>query len=279
MARGSPIYAKLEVSFMRRPEWLELNPAIRILYLSLWCYALDCHRQAVKKPSARGMAALTGLKACQCDAYLSRLHALGYLIVGDETITMCGIADKHPKYIWYDSPNGDQTGIERGSKSPHKEKETETETETEKETLYSAAKAPPLPVEIPGLGLEAEEIPEKREDHIEKIISHYKNYHPKARPGNSDRKRIQARLKEGWKPCDIMQAIDGCHKSPYHCGKNANGMRYQSLELITRDSDHIHQFFELANTGPDLTGNAAVVAEFLKNKQKEIGNEVSNAGQ
>jgi hypothetical protein len=151
---------------MRRPEWLELNPAIRILYLSLWCYALDSHRQAVKKLSSRGMAALTGLKACQCNAYLSRLHALGYLIVSDETITMCGIVDKHPKYIWYDSPDGDRMGIKRGSKSPHKEKETETETDKEKEDSLVRSidrPKPTAPQEIPDLTLEAEEIQKPKE--------------------------------------------------------------------------------------------------------------------
>lgn len=48
------------------------------------------------------------------------------------------------------------------------------------------------------------------------------------------------------------QAILGCSLSDFHMGKNRNGRRYDDIELILRDSQHIEQFVQYyldANTG------------------------------
>lgn len=79
---------------------------------------------------------------------------------------------------------------------------------------------------------------------VKAVVAHYAGYHPKARPGDSDRKLIAARLAEGYSADDLKAAIDGCHRSPHHCGENASGTKYQSLALIVRDAGHVAQFIE-----------------------------------
>ena len=87
---------------------------------------------------------------------------------------------------------------------------------------------------------------------IDAVIEHYREHHPKSRPGEADRRRIAARIREGYSADDLRRAIDGCHKSPHHCGENPGGKLYQSLELITRDSKHVQQFLEISENGPGV---------------------------
>lgn len=88
---------------------------------------------------------------------------------------------------------------------------------------------------------------------IEAVIAHYVSYHPKAIPGDKERRLICARRKEGYSPADLCEAIDGCHRSPFHCGVNDRCTKYQSLELIVRDSARVAQFIEIARA-PVATG-------------------------
>jgi hypothetical protein len=85
---------------------------------------------------------------------------------------------------------------------------------------------------------------------ITAVVDHYRTYHPRARPGAKERKLIASRLKEKYTVSDLKQAIDGCHLSPHHCGQNDRGTKYQSLELIVRDSSKVAQFIEHARGSP-----------------------------
>lgn len=104
------------------------------------------------------------------------------------------------------------------------------------------------------------ESPQRASDHhktqntVERVIGHYLTYHPQARPGTPVRTNIRKRLAEGFSEQQLIDAIDGCHKSPHHCGDNERQTKYQSIGLIFRDSDHVQQFIEL-NTpdGPVLS--------------------------
>jgi hypothetical protein len=90
---------------------------------------------------------------------------------------------------------------------------------------------------------------------IDAVISHYQSYHPRARPGAKERKKIRDRLKERHSVEDLCKAIDGCHRSPHHCGQNERGTKYQSLELIMRDASHIQQFLEVPSDPPRRQDN------------------------
>lgn len=51
---------------------------------------------------------------------------------------------------------------------------------------------------------------------------------------------------------DCMKAITGCSMSPFHMGANRNKKRYDSLELIFRDADHIEKFCDIAEADGNL---------------------------
>ena len=62
---------------------------------------------------------------------------------------------------------------------------------------------------------------------------------------------------------DLLLAIEGCHKSPFHCGDNKDSRKFQGLELIMRDSEHVTQFVELSGEkgrNGDPSMRAAVAA-------------------
>lgn len=84
----------------------------------------------------------------------------------------------------------------------------------------------------------------QRASEIDSVIAHYQTYHSRARPGRKERRLISERLRDGYSVADLLVAIDGCHVSPFHCGENDAGKKYQSLELIVRDSKHVTAFLE-----------------------------------
>jgi hypothetical protein len=65
--------------------------------------------------------------------------------------------------------------------------------------------------------------------------------------------KVKARLAEGYTVQQLMEAIDGCHQSPFHCGENEGGKLYQGLELILRDASHVDQFMEIPSGQPVLS--------------------------
>jgi len=83
---------------------------------------------------------------------------------------------------------------------------------------------------------------------INPVIVAYQKHHPRARPGRKERLLIRDRIKEGYTIGDLLRAIEGCHRSPHHCGENSRGVKYQSLSLIFRDSSHVAMFLEFAAT-------------------------------
>lgn len=96
-------------------------------------------------------------------------------------------------------------------------------------------------------------------DRIRDVISHYRLHHPRSHPNPSPSSRewklISARLADGYSVADLKQAIDGCHRSPFHCGVNKDNRKYQALELIMRDSSKVSAFMELTHAadGPVLS--------------------------
>jgi len=58
--------------------------------------------------------------------------------------------------------------------------------------------------------------------------------------------KVRARLAEGYSEEQIQVAIRGCAASPWHMGDNPRGIRYDDLELICRDGEHLRKFAEIA---------------------------------
>ena len=65
------------------------------------------------------------------------------------------------------------------------------------------------------------------------------------------------KLLEGWfayYDLDTLKAaVDGCAQSEFHMGQNSRGRRYDSLELIFRDAEHIERFAGIAMDTGEVT--------------------------
>jgi hypothetical protein len=64
------------------------------------------------------------------------------------------------------------------------------------------------------------------------------------------RKRIEERLEEGWSVEELKLAIDGCAVTPHNQGQNERGEKYDDLELICRDAEHVERFMRNARAPP-----------------------------
>jgi len=94
-------------------------------------------------------------------------------------------------------------------------------------------------------------------DAVRAVFAHYRTYHPRAFPKpiptSKEWRAIRARLREGFSAEDLCAAIDGNHRSPFHCGENDGNKRYHALGLIIRDGSHVTQFMEVGGEGPVLS--------------------------
>lgn len=71
---------------------------------------------------------------------------------------------------------------------------------------------------------------------------------PKSAKLTKERKRlIDQRIKEKYTVEDIKRAIDGCHASEFHMGKNDGGKVHNDLTLICRNGSKLEQFMDSAN--------------------------------
>ena len=71
--------------------------------------------------------------------------------------------------------------------------------------------------------------------------------HPKAKLDNKRKRKIANALKL-YSMNDLKTAIDGCAANPWNMGGNPTGVRYDSVELIFRDAEHIEKFMGMVET-------------------------------
>jgi uncharacterized protein YdaU (DUF1376 family) len=86
---------------------------------------------------------------------------------------------------------------------------------------------------------------------VSPIFDHWKitMAKPRAKLDAKRKKLIAARLKD-YSEEDLRQAISGYQNSPHHMGGNENGTRYDSIELILRDSKHVDAGLEFFRNPP-----------------------------
>lgn len=102
--------------------------------------------------------------------------------------------------------------------------------------------------------------PESKDaEKIRAVFDHYRSHHPRSfpvpLPASKEWGLIRARLREGNSVENLCRAIDGYHMDPYHCGENASGTKFQSLELIMRNGSKVNAglvFYE-AKPGPVMS--------------------------
>ena len=77
--------------------------------------------------------------------------------------------------------------------------------------------------------------------------------HEKSRLDAKREKAIKNALSLGYTIDDLKAAIVGCSKTPHNMGQNDRGEKYDSIDLIFRDADHIDRF--IRNSGQVSTNN------------------------
>jgi len=77
----------------------------------------------------------------------------------------------------------------------------------------------------------------------DRVFEHWKttHEHPRANADDKRRKLIFHALDLGYTEADLCQAITGYLNSPHHMGENDRNTKYDSMELMLRDSKHIDQ--------------------------------------
>lgn len=79
---------------------------------------------------------------------------------------------------------------------------------------------------------------------VKQVFEHWKATmdHPEAKLTADRRRKIEARLREGYSPETLCHAIDGCAASKFHMGENEEAKRYDDLTLIFRSGSKVEFF-------------------------------------
>lgn len=78
------------------------------------------------------------------------------------------------------------------------------------------------------------------------------------------RRRIVEALKH-YPPVDVLDAVNGWRRSPFHCGQNDGGQVHNDLDLLLRDPAHIEKFRDLQRGQGrvmQVNGNSQRLAEW-----------------
>lgn len=82
--------------------------------------------------------------------------------------------------------------------------------------------------------------------------------------------KIRAAITMGYTPRQLCEAIKGCALTPHNMGQNDRNTKFNGIELIFRDADHIDRFIACAKSPPKAAGpetiserNARITAELL----------------
>lgn len=104
---------------------------------------------------------------------------------------------------------------------------------------------------------------ERTSDEVEEVFNYWiemiRNSGRGLRPVLTDKRRKIIKQAIKWYGVDgCKAAVLGCSKSDFHMGNNSRGKRYDSIELILRDAEHIERFAEIAE---ELSPQEAFLAE------------------
>src|SRR5450830_622998 len=97
------------------------------------------------------------------------------------------------------------------------------------------------------------------------------------------RKRLIIKALKGYSPEDVCKAIRGCSKTPHNMGQNERNTKYNGLDLILRDADHIDRFIRNdAGQARASTGTSTVydqtMAAAARAKERIFGNAATQGG-
>jgi len=114
----------------------------------------------------------------------------------------------------------------------------------------------PLVLEASGAGSDAHALGDDAAANVRAVFEHYRGFHPKAfprpKPASVEWRKIRERFAEEYSVADLCSAIDGYHRSPFHCGENEGNRKYLDLELIVRTGGHVAKGIELRERAPPV---------------------------
>lgn len=151
-----------------------------------------------------------------------------------------------------------------GSLKPNKKEEKEKEREKKKigeveTSLCSWDREIPSDCEFeisPDWELDTSPCSVIASNDVQKVFKYWRDVmgHSRAKLDDKRRKAIERSLKKlRFTVEQLMQAIDGCVKTPHNMGDNDRHQRYDDIELILRDASHIERFMRNAINPPTVS--------------------------
>lgn len=105
--------------------------------------------------------------------------------------------------------------------------------------------------EFPTLDLKPEKTEEARNqpDPVRQVFCHWQaeHNHPTAKLDDKRRKRIQARLAQGFTVGELCKAISGARFDTWLMGKNPTNKRYDGIDTLLRDAAQVEKLRDLAD--------------------------------
>jgi hypothetical protein len=142
-------------------------------------------------------------------------------------------------------------GSEGAPKGHRSETETETKTTTERSGGAEVEEPKPEPPQLVLVPTEPTEKPKR--DPVDLVFEAWRyRWSPKAQLDEARRKRIKARLAEGYSAEVLIEAIHNAERDPYLLGGNDRGKRYTGLETLLRDASQVDRLVAL-EAEPDYT--------------------------
>lgn len=187
----------------------------------------------------------TGVTSAYLDAlvaiegFAAAMTAVGWLVQRNGSLSV-------PRFDRHISKSAKQRAL--GSERVKRSRNARSETKTD--TVFSSLTSPKTASSVQ----EEARAPPTKPEQILEVFAHYRAQHPRAfkspQPRSKEWQKIAARLAEGFSVDDLRAAIDGCHRSPFHCGQNDQQATHQSLELIVRDGSHVNKFINVPLKAP-----------------------------
>jgi hypothetical protein len=239
------------------PDWLSLPWQSRALFPLLLRKADRAGQVALGRSGRAGLSALVSLPVEVVSVGLPGLLEDGCVVQSGQLLTIRNfieaqdtpMSSRHRQREYRENARAKglkslQTTVTRRyavtrSVTPRVEEPRGEETRREDQK--------PLVPELPGterVGPVPHSFDEKGNRPEDQVFEHWRQkLRPKAHVFDDDtRKKVLARLKEGFTVEELKQAIDGCASNPHNQGVNDKQKRYDSLELICRNGGNVVRF-------------------------------------
>lgn len=252
----------IKPGFFLNDELGQIEPLARLLFIGLWTIA-DFKGEIEYRP-ARMKAQLLPYDNCDIEKLVTLLErsrfVIAYSVEGQKYLHICNF-NKHQ------NPHPNER--KKGSDIPKYESEVTQVTDSKglvssndenviNNDLQHTNRADSLIPDPDSLISDSLKKPmsvsqaktDELAEQVKGIFEYWKKTMGKDGKSKLTKKReskIRARLKDGFSPREICEAIKGCAKSPHHMGQNDTGAIYDDLELICRDDSKIKMFQGIAN--------------------------------